>query len=308
MTSGELDGLIRESLRAMFARPLLDLKGSLDDLGWTDVVAESGRGAWALLLSEHARSLSRSPALDLFVATELGLDPAIRFLWPGDHRRSAELAIGGPGLTLAEGLMAGPVGASVAAPAQGQLWLADVDRWDEQTPVGVDPASGWRDMRGQIRWRQTLAPWAAAASAANLGLAIQLIASAQACLDAAITYVGQRTQFGRPIGSYQAVRHRLAGSYALLAGGEALVNAALAEGSESAAKLAKASAAEAHNAVSREAIQVCGGIGLSAEFVLVEHVRRGMLLGSLLDSADDVDSKVGADLVAGVRPVPIARF
>ena len=43
-----------------------------------------------------------------------------------------------------------------------------------------------------------------------LATAAQLVGAAEALLDAAVDYAKQRTQFGRPIGSYQAIKHKLA--------------------------------------------------------------------------------------------------
>ena len=128
---------------------------------------------------------------------------------------------------------------------------------------------------------------------------------AQRIVDVAVAHASERRQFGRPIGANQAVRHRLAEAYSDVVGARALVAAAWEDGSPSAAAWAKAVAGTAQDAVAKQAIQVCGAIGLSEEHELPRLVRRGFALDALLGSAAMVHGRLG---VGGVlerrRPSP----
>jgi hypothetical protein len=56
--------------------------------------------------------------------------------------------------------------------------------------------------------------WTPAVSAARRALAAEIIGASRAMLDLATEHTSRRTQFGKPIASFQAVRHRLAEAYA----------------------------------------------------------------------------------------------
>lgn len=105
---------------------------------------------------------------------------------------------------------------------------------------------------------------------ALVALANEMIGGAQALLDAAVAYTKMRVQFGRTIGSFQAIKHRLAD---LLLEVESAKSAAyqaaqcLAEGVDTTemASLAKASANEAYLNSAIACIQLHGGIGFTWE-------------------------------------------
>ena len=99
-----------------------------------------------------------------------------------------------------------------------------------------------------------------------LATAAQLLGAGERVLTDSVTYVKQRKQFGREIGSYQAVKHALADVRIALDFARPLVyGAALGEVSQSAAKVA---ASDAAYLASRVGLQVHGAIGYTAEFDL----------------------------------------
>ena len=122
--------------------------------------------------------------------------------------------------------------------ATGQAWEADVDRAVE---FGV------------------------------LATAVQLIGAGQALLDTSVEYAKQRTQFGRVIGSYQAIKHKLADVHIAIELARPLVYGAalsLGTGSPDTARdisAAKAAAAEAGLLAARSALQTHGAIGFTQE-------------------------------------------
>ncbi|MFF9157737.1 acyl-CoA dehydrogenase family protein [Streptomyces sp. NPDC014846] len=108
---------------------------------------------------------------------------------------------------------------------------------------------------------------------AALGDAVAAVLAAEAAgaagraLERTVEYVGQRVQFGRPVGSFQAVKHRLADVYvAVQAARSAACYAAWAAAhGEEVGRLALAQALEALRAAAAEGIQLHGGIGFTWE-------------------------------------------
>ncbi|MFI0778002.1 acyl-CoA dehydrogenase family protein [Streptomyces sp. NPDC021212] len=100
-------------------------------------------------------------------------------------------------------------------------------------------------------------------------LAAEAVGAADAALTRTVDHVRTREQFGRPIGSFQAVKHRLADVYvAVQAARSAAYYAAwAADGPEGrvAGPLALAAALEAQRAAAGEAVQLHGGIGITWE-------------------------------------------
>ncbi|ORA56118.1 acyl-CoA dehydrogenase [Mycobacteroides franklinii] len=107
-----------------------------------------------------------------------------------------------------------------------------------------------------------------------LAISAQLIGAGQALLDRAVEYAKQRSQFGRPIGSYQAVKHKLADVHIALELARPLVYGAalsLADDSPTAARdvsAAKVAAGKAAYQAARSSLQTHGAIGFTAEYDL----------------------------------------
>jgi alkylation response protein AidB-like acyl-CoA dehydrogenase len=105
-----------------------------------------------------------------------------------------------------------------------------------------------------------------------------------------------RVQFGRPIASFQAVRHRLAETLVAIEGAEATLQAATNEPDDLASLLAKAAAGRAALTTARHCQQVLGGIGFTAEHQLHGHVKRSLVLEGLLGSSRELTREAGAIL------------
>ncbi|MGN6608025.1 MAG: acyl-CoA dehydrogenase family protein [Jatrophihabitans sp.] len=109
---------------------------------------------------------------------------------------------------------------------------------------------------------------------AALGTAAQILGAGQAALARAVEYAKQRTQFGRPIGSQQAVKHQLADAHVGLELAQPLVWAAALSLDTDAPTLArdvsaaKVACTDAAYRASRVALQVHGAIGYTAEYDL----------------------------------------
>ena len=106
---------------------------------------------------------------------------------------------------------------------------------------------------------------------AVVALAAEQVGGAQRCLDAAVEYAKARVQFGRPIGSFQAIKHKCAN---LLLDVESAKSAAYYAGWVAAddneelglvSSMAKSSCSEAYFHTASENIQIHGGIGFTWE-------------------------------------------
>jgi alkylation response protein AidB-like acyl-CoA dehydrogenase len=107
---------------------------------------------------------------------------------------------------------------------------------------------------------------------AAVGLAAEQVGGAQRCLDMSTEYAKTRLQFGRPIGSFQAIKHRCADmlvevEFAKSAAYHAGFTAAEGEPDEllTAASLAKSYCSEAYFHAAAETIQIHGGMGFTWE-------------------------------------------
>jgi alkylation response protein AidB-like acyl-CoA dehydrogenase len=133
---------------------------------------------------------------------------------------------------------------------------------------------------------------AAAADAVAAGLVADGVGAAARALELAVAYAKEREQFGRPIGSFQAVQHllvdmlrdvelaRAAAAHALRA-----QDGAPAPARAHASAVAKAFASEALPRVGAGAIQVFGGIGFTFELGLHRYYRRLLSLSLLQGDA-----------------------
>lgn len=125
-----------------------------------------------------------------------------------------------------------------------------------------------------------------------------LVGSARAMLALARQHALDRVQFGRPISSFQAVRHRLAETLVAIEGAEATLILPGTESPDLTAMLAKAAAGKAALTAARHCQQVLGGIGFTAEHDLHRHVKRAMVLDGLLGNTKELTRKAGAGLRA----------
>jgi alkylation response protein AidB-like acyl-CoA dehydrogenase len=120
----------------------------------------------------------------------------------------------------------------------------------------------------------------AALSAGAATLAAEQLGLAERCLEMTVGYAKERRQFARPIGSFQAIKHRLADLYVLVAQARAASRyaaACLADGSPDApvaVAMAKAYCGEAAVKAAEECVQLHGGIGFTWEHPAHLYLKR----------------------------------
>ncbi len=142
---------------------------------------------------------------------------------------------------------------------------------------------------------------AGAVDVGAVALAAELVGVAQRALDMAVEYAKEREQFGRPIGAYQAVSHRLAEMLWEVEEARSLTYyAAWCADAEPetlplAASMAKARASDSATSVTHNTIQTLGGIGFTWEHDIHFLLKRARVSAPLLGSSRQHRERV-ADL------------
>jgi alkylation response protein AidB-like acyl-CoA dehydrogenase len=120
-----------------------------------------------------------------------------------------------------------------------------------------------------------------------VALAADAMGAAHRAFDLALAYAKEREQFGRPIGSFQAIKHKLADMYVLAIGADAAIKSAadsIDRGDASARRRAAVAGLFARKAaafIAGEALQIHGGIGFTWEHdchLLLKRTKLDLLL------------------------------
>jgi alkylation response protein AidB-like acyl-CoA dehydrogenase len=174
------------------------------------------------------------------------------------------------------------------------LHVADVSFWEVQVPAG----------------RRFETDVALARDVALTGLAVTMVGACQRVLDLTLDHVRTREQFGVPIGSFQAVKHKAVDMHVAIERARALAYFAaltLAEQDSRrpvAAAMAKAAAGECTQLVFENGFQLFGGMGFTWENDLQFALKRALAGELLLGGADAHRARVAAALLD--RPGPAA--
>ena len=310
--------LLRKSLENALASTS---DGSIDlliDLGWADLFEFDPRIATIELFEAQGRCLQTSAALDVIVMTALGRPPVARtaVVHPTLARWDAPPGrVDHSGIASFEGLVLSADRRidHLLAPfheTSGRLAVASVRPTDADAhPVrGFDPSLRLLAVSGPIdaatpRVAAT-APWGVAASTARRALAHEVCALAEPVLDAATAYVGQRHQFGRPVATFQSVRHQLTEVLVALASARSALDASwVSDDGLLLADAAKALAGKAGVLAARHCLQVTGAIGFTEEYGLAPRIRRIYMLDALYGTGAHLQSRIGSSLLAS-RSVP----
>lgn len=171
-------------------------------------------------------------------------------------------------------------GSTVPLPFTGGRWVI----WEREAGAGAA-------VDDELPLRITDSGEEIPQTAGRRALAWWLVGSSRAMLELARRHALDRVQFGRPIASFQAVRHKLAETLVAIEGAEATLAAAT---DDFGALLAKAAAGQAAFIAARHCQQVMGGIGFTAEHDLHRHIKRVMVLDGLLGSSRELTRQAGA--------------
>jgi hypothetical protein len=171
---------------------------------------------------------------------------------------------------------------------------------------GIDPDGGLIGLRARpagtitsLRGAEATSTWGPALAAGRVALAHELAAGAHALLTSATAYAKVRKQFGAPIATFQAVKHRLAETLVAISAADAAAVAAASTGTPAGAAVAKALAGRAAAAAARNCLQVFGGIGFTTEHEFHRRFRRSLVLDRLLGDRRTLERELGAELRSG---------
>ncbi len=314
MTSSEERQMLQETVAALIdkhassaaVRAAMESPRGYDESLWTLLCEQVGVAA--LVVPEEFGGAGGELADAAVVLEELGRALVPTPLLGTTLAELALLAAEQPDSELLEQLAAGAVIGTVAfdpdyvvngdiADVVIGLDGAQLQRWadvtTEVTPT-VDPTR--RLARVTAGSAEPLGEDPGLADIASILLAAEQIGAATRCLELTVDYTKERVQFGRPIGSFQALKHRMADLYVAVQSARALVGDAIADPNPVSAALARLSASEAFTTVAGEAIQLHGGIAITWEHDIQLYFKRAhgsaQLFGPPRDQLRRLESQV----------------
>jgi hypothetical protein len=295
-----------------------ELDTALDVLGWSEALEVDRPIAIAALFEAQGEANATSSALDRVLSSELGLAegrgatvvlPPLRSMEPPGRVAGARLTVVGLGT---ETLSRREADVIVVAAHDGAhaAFVVPTTAMKQDRVRGLDPALGLVELTDSLDLgslpEAVPVDWDAAISAGQLALGHELVGTGRTMLELARVHALERIQFGRPIASFQAVRHRLAESYVALDAAAALLDAAWDAPDRVTAAMAKALAGRSVRTVARHAQQVLAGIGFTTEHSFHLFFRRAVLLDQILGAGRVLTRSLGEDTLAtGLLPASL---
>lgn len=247
----------------------------------------------AIVLRELARGLVPTPLLGTTLA-ELALLAADEV----DEEAIAGLAEGtsiGAVVFDPDYVVNGDVADVVVAVDRGGL-----ARWTGFTSHRVHTMDPTRRLaRLQPRETDAIGADPGLADLAAILIASEQIGAAERCLELTVDYAKSRVQFGRPIGSFQALKHRMADLYVAVSAARAIVDEAIADPSPVSAALARVAATNAFDSAAAEGIQMHGGIAITWEHDMQLYFKRAHGSAQLLGSAREHLRRLEPEVLTG---------
>ncbi|OBJ56571.1 acyl-CoA dehydrogenase IpdE2 [Mycobacterium asiaticum] len=316
MTSADEREMLRETVAALVTkhanpaavRAAIESERGYDEALWQLLCEQVGAAALvvpeelggaggeladaAVVLQELGRALVPSPLLGTTLA-ELALLAA-------DEPDADTLAALAEGASIGalvldpDFVVNGDIADVVVATADGRL-----SRWDRFTAEPVTTMDPTRRL-ARLRAQETsaLGTDPGLADTAAILLAAEQIGAAERCLELTVDYAKNRVQFGRPIGSFQALKHRMADLYVTVAAARAVVNDACDQPTPTNAATARLAATEALNVVTAEGIQLHGGIAITWEHDMHLYFKRAHGSAQLLDPPRELLRRLESEVLA----------
>ncbi len=295
------------------------LDAALDVLGWHQALSVDPRLAVSSLFEKLGVANATASAIDAVVSSALGLktDSSMGIVLPALGRW------GPPGRAAAAGEGVAVRGVGTASLADTTAVWVVVDPGDHALAVevatsdlrlravqGVDPGLGLIEVSGDeipvaASHRLEFGVWPRSVSLAQLALAHELVGASKAMLELARGHALERVQFGKPIASFQAVRHRLADTLVGTEATAAALDSAWEDGSPASAAWAKALAGRSARTATRHCQQVLAGIGFTTEHDFHHYVRRVLVLDQLFGTERALTRELGRELLTTHRLPPL---
>ncbi len=287
---------------------------ALTGIGWPEMLAAEPHDAVGVVFTALGATNRAATALDDVVISALGVTPrpdlAVllpRFgTWQPPGRIGAERCRA-RGLATARVATAAELLVVCKAGSEASTVTVTAAAADVRPVQGIDPTAGLHLVRAElgvaVETRLDLTVWDAAVASGRRAVASEIAGSCRAMLDLARTHAVERVQFGRPIASFQAVRHRLADTLVAIEALDATLAAADDDPGVLTAALAKATAGRTAGVVATHCQQVLAGIGFTTDHPFHRFLKRTMLLEGLFGSSDEITADLGRHLLE-TRRVP----
>jgi hypothetical protein len=289
------------------------LTTALDAFGWRDVLAAHPEAAVSALFDAQGRTGTWSAALHDVLAADvetLGITSPVSVVLPRPGS-SCPGARNDGGVTV-DGILLGPrdetaVLVVVLGSVRRQRLVVAVEPDDLQIErrQGLDPGLGVYAVSGTTGRMTVLAKgdgaevwWEATQARGRLALCQQMVAALSVMIEQARSHVSERAQFGRLVGTFQAVRHKLVEAHvAMTAADCATATAWESDDLPLAAATAKVVTSKAVAVTAANTQQLLAGVGFTAEHPLHRFMKRAVVLERMLGSGAELAPEVGRRLV-----------
>lgn len=290
----------------------IDVVPRLRELGWFEIRSEEPKRVDSIFFDLQGKHLASTELLDVLVSSALAPDMnpghAAAALHPLPGAEGRPVRLRGSEILDIDGLLItrGDIESlwiQIGADRIGRLTAGALEQLEMTAVEGFDPTLGWRRLRGSLPVQEvtdvTGAPPGgeqAIADLARRALSFELVGVVREMVAIAVDHATERHQFGRPIGSFQAVQHRLAEAKVALEAADQAAQRSLHSDDALVATMAKLLAGEAGRVASRQCQQVLGGMGFTWEHRLHRYVRRALTLDMLYGSSKQLSALVGRQL------------
>ncbi len=283
-----------------------ELDAALDEIGWFDALGDDMRAAISILFDLQGRVNVRSSALCVLVARALGVDMVGPVVLPmlGTATEPGTIA---NGRIPVKGLLPAPVPSGpVVVAAGGFAYAVPIVALVQNVIGGLDPAAGLVEIVGDAT-REALGRVDSddAVRLGRLTVATEIVDASRRMIELAREHALGRVQYGVPIASFQAVRHRLAESLVAIETVAAGVDAAWLDEAPHHTVIAKALAGRASRTAAQHCQQVLAGIGYTQEHPFHRFFRRVLLLDEMFGSSRILTRELGEELLRAKRLPPV---
>lgn len=305
MDKSDLDQIAESLDRAVAELDGAGVRKAVTEFGWHDLLGEEEQAAVGVLFELAGRRLLPGSFLDdvLVAASGLSLAEGQRVLLPPPGMTAPEVTISGDRVRVRGVLQSGDGPWLVFASREAESALVRTAPQETAESVAVlDRESGWVAVDRDLSVEETLLLgedavecWRRMRMAGLRAQAHELVALGSAMTDMTVEHVTNRQQFGQALGSFQAVKHKLADvtlwqNAATLAVEAAWEDARSAEyGSLFAAILARRFLAAARE----HCQQLLGGMGFTFEHDFHRYLRRALTVETLFGGLDTLRGEAG---------------
>jgi hypothetical protein len=313
MDADELQLLDKSLLSLTASEEDGQITAALDAFGWRDMLVARPEEAISALFDVQGRTGTWSAALHDVLGTDvesLGITRPVCVVLPRP-RRSHPGALD-EGMVSVDGILLGPRDEDVTlvlavGPAGPEALVVAVEPEDLQIERRQGLDSGLRAfavsgttarMTVFAEGEQAAGWWEEAQARGRLSICRQIVAALSVMIEQARAHVSERRQFGRSVGTFQAVRHKLVEAYVATVAADCSITTAW-EGDDLllAAATAKVVTGKAVEVAAANTQQLLAGVGFTAEHPYHEFMKRVVVLERILGSGRDVSRLLGRQLI-----------